>query len=435
MLGHKSELLRVPSDLEAAEQQGVQVAILIRSLVLGCVLVLQAVVASYSGNAAGLLVSGAFLALGGLHWALIALRAERRWHRQAFLLTDFAGLAAVAVFTPLAASADVPQILALRSYGAEILALLIALSALSLTPGTVLWAGACAIGTLWAVFGILVAGVENPLSWGDLPANPTNEEYISLVLSPNFVGRGNRITESIVLAGITLLLAAAVARARALVHARIEAEARRDRMRSIFGQYVPEGVAEDILGLDGVLKPAERTASVLFTDIAGFTRLSEKLAPEELVPMLNDYFDMVARTVASHRGTIISFNGDAVLAAFNVPLPRPTFAGDAVACAREIAAGTDRMIFAGERLNIRIGIATGPVAAGSVGGSARQTYTVYGDTVNLAQRLEVHNKILGSRILACDTTRALLGLESGLRDAGEVRVAGREQPVRIHVVA
>jgi class 3 adenylate cyclase len=423
-------LFRVPADLDAAERQGVVLAILLRTLVLLAVFVLQLIGSTYSGNKIGMLIVGVFVGLGGLHLLLIQSGLELRWHRLVFLTIDFAGLAAAAVLTPLTAAGDVPQILLFRSYGAELLALLVALSVLTLTPATVLWAGTCAIAMLWTVFLVLASGVERPLSWADLPPGATREQYVSLVLNPDFIGRGNRITETIALAGLTLLLAAAVARARAIVDARIAAEARREQIRSVFGQYVPEGVVEALVADGGILRPAERVASVLFADIAGFTRMSETLRPEALVPILNAYFDTVASTVARHGGVIISFNGDAVLAAFNVPLARPSFAADAVACARAMSASVKSTGFAGQRLAIRIGIATGAVAAGSVGGSNRQTYTVYGDTVNLAQRLEAHNKVLSTEILVCEATRDAVAANWALEDMGDIAVAGRAGTVR-----
>ena len=146
--------------------------------------------------------------------------------------------------------------------------------------------------------------------------------------------------------------------------------------------------------------------------------------------MLNAYFDGVAKTIGAEGGVVISFIGDAVLAAFNLPLSQPDYAARALAAGQALLALAARQRFDGEALQIRIGIATGPVAAGSVGGGGRQTYTVYGDTVNLAQRLEAKNKELGTRILVCAETRAACQAVS-LREVGEIQIRGRSEAVRV----
>lgn len=429
MLSRIRELFRVPPDLDEAELQGTTLTLLLRTLVLVPMVVLQFIGASSTGNYRGPAVVFGFLALGAVHWLLIRWGWERRWHRIAFLVIDLAGMGAAAVLIPLVAGSDVPQIMVFRNYGAELLGLFIALSALSLSPSVVLAVGLASVVMLWTVFVIVAAGVANPLSWADLPPNATGDEYMALVLNPNFIGRGNRIWETIALLGTTFLLAAAVARARGLIEARIESERRREQLQGIFGQYVPEGAAEAILSDGGLLRPRARQASALFIDIAGFTRLSETVEPEALVPVLNAYFDTVARTVSEHGGVVVSFHGDAVLAAFNVPIERPGFAADAIACAKVLMARVDASTFVGRSLSVRIGLASGPVVAGSVGGRGRQTYSIYGDTVNLAQRLEAKNKALGTRILICETTQNLAGQVDNLSFAGTLDIEGLNRQV------
>jgi hypothetical protein len=131
-----------------------------------------------------------------------------------------------------------------------------------------------------------------------------------------------------------------------------------------------------------------RDATILFADIEGFTRLSERLSAPQVIGLLNGFFDAAATVIEQHGGIVVNHVGDALIAAFNAPLPVEDHAVRAVDAARalqSLVAGRD---FDGHRLRLRVGIATGPVAAGTVGGETRQTYTVYGDTVNVAQRLE-----------------------------------------------
>jgi len=123
-------------------------------------------------------------------------------------------------------------------------------------------------------------------------------------------------------------------------------------------------------------------------------------------------------------GVVISYHGDAFLAAFNLPLAIDRPAEAAASAARALVERTGATHFEGERLKVRIGVATGPVAAGSISGGGRAAYTVYGDTVNLAQRLEELNKSLGTQILVCARTRQALS-EPAWFDRGSHDIKGR----------
>jgi class 3 adenylate cyclase len=428
-----SSLLKVPADLDQAERQGVLVAILLRTLIIAALLFIVVRVAIQTGNPAGLLTVLGFLGLGGLHYALIRSNRERRWHRLAFLTADFAGLAGAALLAPLSGSAEVPQIVVFRVFGTEALFILIAISVLSLTPSVVLWAGFCAAATIGAISAVLAHNSARVLTWSDLPPRATREQYLGLLLDPDFIG--GRTIPIIALISVSVVLAVAVARARGVIRARIAAEKNREQVRAVFSRYVPQETADAILADGGALAPAARTASVLFIDIEGFTQLSERLAPESLAPVLNEFFDMVDRAVAEHHGIVVSFIGDAVLCAFNLPVARSDFVDAAVRCGRAILATTGRSTFGGQHFTVRLGLATGPVAAGSFGGAGRQSYTVYGDTVNLAQRLEDLNKELRTGFLVCEQTMASLSDPIAAREAGLVQIRGRSEGIRAFVLA
>lgn len=424
-------VLKVPPDLEAAERQGMVVAILLRTLILLVLMGLVIYGVSFSGNYSGVFVLSGFLALGLVHYLLIRRGLERRWHRLLFVTFDIAGMALAGLFVPITEAGDVPQIMIFRLHHIAPLFIVIAITVLTLTPSVVIWAGIASTIALWAVFGIIVSGMSRTISWDALPRNPTREQYLGILLDPDFIGRGTRLIETITLLGTAALLAAAVARARAVVIARAHAEEQRAQVQSVFGRYVPEAVAEAILQDGGVLQPTQRTASVVFVDIEGFTALSETLPPAKLISILNAYFETLTGIVERHGGVVVSFNGDAILIAFNMPVERNAFAKDAVACGMALLETASRSKFAGQPLRIRVGIATGPVAAGSVGGGGRQTYTVYGDTVNLAQRLELENKRLQTRLLMCEMTAAQVDASQALREVAIVEVRGRTQPVRV----
>jgi class 3 adenylate cyclase len=228
--------------------------------------------------------------------------------------------------------------------------------------------------------------------------------------------------------GNTRLIATQIARARDAtlfqVRAHASAEAERSRIHRIFGRYVPAQVAEQLIQA-GQLSPQQREASIIFADIEGFTRLSETLPPSGVIAMLNSFFSAATAVIDDEGGVVVNYIGDALIAAFNAPLPVDGYPARAVSAARALLSLVSKREFEGHRLRLRIGVATGPVAAGTVGGAERQTYTLYGDTVNLAQRLEVLNKELGTECLICGTTFKEAG-SVDMTSKGSVQIRGRE---------
>jgi len=207
----------------------------------------------------------------------------------------------------------------------------------------------------------------------------------------------------------------------------------RDRIRKVFGRFVPESVAATLLVDEGAIAPKEREATVLFTDIENFTLIAASLDPRNILDVLNAYFEEIARIVHAHGGVITQFQGDAVLASFNLPASDPEHARHAVEAALAIQARLAEVVFgSGIRLRTRVGISTGPVVGGTVGGGERLGYTVHGDTVNLAARFEAMNKEFGSRVLVSARTAELAGEAIALRDRGIVTIRGFHEPLRVY---
>ncbi|SEG81096.1 adenylate/guanylate cyclase domain-containing protein [Marinobacterium lutimaris] len=201
-------------------------------------------------------------------------------------------------------------------------------------------------------------------------------------------------------------------------------------VKSMFVRYVPDTVAKRLLKGRGVLEPQEVEATVLFCDLQGFTQLAQQVRPAEIVEILNSYFNMVAECLEEEGGVITQFQGDAVLAIFNVPLPLEQHERRAIRASRQIIRRIERDTFAGRKLQCRIGICTGPMVAGVVGASDRANYTVHGDTVNLAARLEQVNKVYGTRILIDESTAK--GAEPGtVRLVAETLIRGREGRIKV----
>src|SRR6185437_1039257 len=181
-----------------------------------------------------------------------------------------------------------------------------------------------------------------------------------------------------------------------------------------FGAYVPRDLVRAVLasGERAELGGKTKELTIFFSDLAGFTTLSETLAPEALVELLGGYFDEMTRVIQSHGGTIDKFIGDAIMAFWNAPGDEPDHAARACQAALDCQAKLDAMRRADARLaglQARIGLATGSVLVGNIGASDRMNYTVMGDTVNLASRLEGLNKAYGTPIMIAETTFAKAG--------------------------
>ena len=199
--------------------------------------------------------------------------------------------------------------------------------------------------------------------------------------------------------------------------------------------FVPEPVARKLLAGGGAqLEPVEAKATILLCDIAAFTELTESLGPHRVIEFLNAYFDVLVGIVDRHRGVVTQFQGDAILAVFNVPLPDPDHGAAAVHAAIEIVQATDRQAFAGVRVSNRVGICTGRVVAGVVGAHGMLSYTVHGNAVNLAARLEQLNKEYGTRILLSGkTAERCPGIP--LRRVDETLIRGHAEPVTLYTPA
>ena len=214
------------------------------------------------------------------------------------------------------------------------------------------------------------------------------------------------------------------------------------RVKQLFGRYVSKDVYAVLMANPGLarLGGQRREMSVLFSDIRGFTTVTERGQPDEIVSMLNEYFSSMVDLVFKHGGTLDKFVGDMVMALYGAPLDDPDHADHAVQTALAMIAELGRLNarwkeqgrFSG--LDIGIGINTGPMIAGNIGSEAIMSYTVIGDAVNLGSRLESLNKEFGTRIIISDATRQRLKGDYEFRPLGDVVVKGKTYPVAIFEV-
>jgi adenylate cyclase len=259
-------------------------------------------------------------------------------------------------------------------------------------------------------------------------------DYVEYMTS-NSILIGAEFDKIITILIVTGVLALALRRARKLMmESIIEGSAARDLSR-----FVPEEVAKQVTrSEEGATtgKGEVRETTILFTDIEGFTTISETLTPEQLIEALNQYFTLIAKPIDECGGVISQFQGDAVLATFNAPKADANHAGNAVKAALKIQKVLEGKLFGdGVPFNTRIGINSGRVVGGLVGSGDRVGYTVHGDNVNLTARLEQLNKDYGTRIIVSEQTRVLIDPdEYEFRALGEVSVRGRQKPVRIYTI-
>ncbi|HTF87629.1 MAG TPA: adenylate/guanylate cyclase domain-containing protein [Planctomycetota bacterium] len=216
-------------------------------------------------------------------------------------------------------------------------------------------------------------------------------------------------TELGVLSILAAISAAAVERAQMRAHLERERRAR-ERLARYHAPSVIERIVRSTELDDGVMETEEREVTVVFADLSGFTRIAENMPPREVTAMLNQLFGFMTEEVFREGGTLDKFIGDAVMAFFGAPLAQPDHAACAVRAARGMMArlqAFNALRPADQRLGLRIGINSGPVIVGDVGAQQRRDYTVIGDTVNVASRLESSVARVGQIVIGSATRDAV----------------------------
>jgi adenylate cyclase len=208
--------------------------------------------------------------------------------------------------------------------------------------------------------------------------------------------------------------------------------AERERIRTLFGAYLDPDVAARILQ-DGVdVRGEEVEVTLMFVDVRDFTAFAERTDAGTVLQAINECFEQLVAHVQAHEGRVDKFIGDGLLAVFGAPRRLPDHADRALAAAVAIA----RSLHSSFGLRVGIGLNSGTVVAGNVGGAGRLDFTVIGDAVNVAARVEAATRATGDQILLAQRTRELLGGESHppLRERTGVELKGRREPVRVYAV-
>jgi adenylate cyclase len=218
----------------------------------------------------------------------------------------------------------------------------------------------------------------------------------------------------------------------------VESRSKR-QFTELFGQYVPPELVDEMAKNPESYTMEGRKAelTVLFSDIRGFTTISEGLEPDQLAALMNEYLGAMTEVIRSHRGTLDKYIGDAIMAFWGAPVANPRHARQAVETALHMQAALQDLnqILTTKGwpvLKIGVGVNTGVMTVGDMGSPVRKAYTVMGDAVNLGSRLEGITKQYGVGIIVGESTREQLRKEAVFRELDRVRVKGKDEPVAIY---
>lgn len=215
----------------------------------------------------------------------------------------------------------------------------------------------------------------------------------------------------------------------------------KEKIKNVMGRYISQDVMKNVVkNIDDVKLGGKRAnVTVLFADIRGFTSMSEKMTAEEVSVILNEYFTEIEPIISKYNGTINKFIGDAVMAVFGDPIPDLNHPVNAVKCAyamlKKVEMLQDKWILEGKpKIEIGIGINTGDAFVGNIGSEKRLEYTVIGDTVNLASRIESYNKVYRTNFLISSSTYAYVSSISDVIKISEVQIRGKAKKMDIYEV-
>jgi adenylate cyclase len=227
---------------------------------------------------------------------------------------------------------------------------------------------------------------------------------------------------------------------KARVHSSLEKKRLRDQQKELLQRFATSEVAQDLQDSGFALGGRHVEATVMFTDIRGFTALSSAQPPDETIELLNTWYTLMFDAISSQRGVVNQMIGDGLMAMFGAPLPLDDAPAAAVRAARDMIEmielfNAERVMQSKAPIAIGIGIATGRLIAGYTGTQRRATYTCVGDTVNLAARLEAQTKVLQRPVLIDAATREALADDAGVETLGALPIRGLPEEIAVYAVS
>lgn len=344
-----------------------------------------------------------FALLGIAQLAIVRSHRYRSWHKFLFSALDIAVVTyAIVMPNPLDPADVLPPALAIRFPTFPYYYLLLAFATFTFSAGLVLWTGVVTV-IAWAIGVAWIIAQPGSLTFADFTVTGP-EDMLAMLMTPTFVDVRGALQNGFVFLIVAGSLAVVVRRSRRIVMRQAAAE----RERANLARYFSPNVVDDLARFDEPLGGVRtQPVSVLFIDIVGFTTFCESHPPTEVIQLLRDFHARVERAIFAHDGTIDKFIGDCVMATFGTPRPGPRDATNALECARslafEVASWSAARIAAGRTpVAVGIGVHYGQAVLGDIGGERRVEFTVIGDTVNVASRLEALSRSLGVQIAASD---------------------------------
>ena len=427
---------RIRGAFARAEWQGLTTALWIRlgALIIVQVWLLIAVFEAWTIFYHGWIL--VFMLLGAVQLYLLQQGIGGPWLVYVLALVDGV-LVGIALLLPNPLLAEPPPPAMILRYANIIFVfVLLAGAAFSYNPGLVLCAGLSAV-IVWRIGVAILAAQPGIVTSADPVWNDAigMEATVRVFLDPNFIHLNMQDKKVFVVVLVTLLLAAVVRRARRLVLNQVTIE----RARTNLARYFSPNLVDELAAQDQPLGAVRRQpVAVLFADIQGFTELSEAMPPEQVVDFLRSFHERMETAVFAHDGTLDKYIGDGLMATFGTPNPGERDATNALLSARRMLAELDalnaeRRAGGDPPIALSIGIHYGPVVQGDIGGGRRLEFTVLGDTVNVASRLEAMTRELGTPLAISDDVVKKLREEEnaadlrGLVEGAPLALRGRSQ--------
>jgi adenylate cyclase len=411
----------VAATFASEERRGLRLAIMLRIIALLAVALWLALAIPRAYTLFFHLWILLFLALGVAQLLLLKSRHHRAWQPYLFAALDGVLFAVLMLAPNPLLDQPLPPPMALRYANIIFVYVFLAGAAMSYSPGLVLATGTAAM-TAWAAGIWWLAGLQGVITSAgpEWRAATTTEAAISLFLDPRFLHLNVEAKKVFVALLVTVLLALVVWRTRRLVRRQVLLE----RARTNLGRYFSPNMVEELAVQDQPFGPVRRQpVAVLFADILDFTAMSERMPPEAVVAMLRGFHRRMEAAVFACSGTLDKYIGDGLMATFGTPRPGPADARNALAAARRMLAELDA--FNRERatqgetpIRVGIGIHYGPVVQGDIGGGRRLEFTVLGDTVNVAARLEGLTRELETPLVVSQALIDRIAAEIGAKEIG-----------------